>query len=156
MNMRRKYACEKWKRRRMCASARKDDMMEECMNGNNVCARLRLVSMCVFLKAWCEMHGGTNNNAEETSANTTRKRSSPGDCGQRRSVWSGGRQDVLRMHSRWFHKKQRGESRNQNQNRNQSWLTTKGHRRQRRRCRRTPDIDDQRNQKQRKDTIGGT
>ena len=41
---------EKWKRRRMCASARKDDMMEECMNGNNIFARWRLVSMCVFLK----------------------------------------------------------------------------------------------------------
>ena len=76
MNMRRKYACEKWKRRRMCASARKDDMMEECMNGNNVRARLRLVSMCVFrmrlatmcmfLKAWCKMHGRTNNDTDGT------------------------------------------------------------------------------------------
>ena len=35
----------------MCASARKHDSMEECMNGNDVCARLRLVSMCVFPKA---------------------------------------------------------------------------------------------------------
>ena len=34
----------------MCASARKDDMMEECMNGNNIFARWRLVSMCVFPK----------------------------------------------------------------------------------------------------------
>ena len=116
--------------------------------------------MCVFFKAWCKMHGETNNDADGTSASTTGKRSPPGDCGRRRSAWSRGRQDVLRMHKRWFQNKQRGESRNRdqnrNQNRNQGWLTTKVHRRRRRRCRRRPDIDDQRKQQHRKDTVGGT
>ena len=64
------------------------------MNGNDVCARLRLVSMCVF-EAWCKMHGWTNSDAKGTGASTTGKRSSPGDYGGRRSVWSRGRQDVL-------------------------------------------------------------
>ena len=45
------------------------------------------------------------------------------------------------MHGRWFQTKQRGESRNRNRNRNQnqSWLTLKGHRRWRRRCRPSSD-----------------
>ena len=34
----------------MCASARNDDAIVDCMNDNNVCVRLRLVSMCVFRK----------------------------------------------------------------------------------------------------------
>ena len=136
--------------------------MEECMNGNNVCARLRLVSicvfpkvvatMCVFSKAWCKMHGWINSNAEGTSANTTEKKSPPGDYGESRSVWSGDRHDVLRMHGQWFQKKKRAESWNQNQNQNPSRLTPKGQRRRRWRCRRKPDI----NQQRRKDTDGWT
>ena len=126
--------------------------MQVCDWCQCVCFRKRLATMYVFSKAWCKMHGGKNSNVEETNASTTGKRSPPGDCGRRRSVWSGGRQDVQRMHRRWFQKKQCGESRN----RNQSWLTMKGHRGRRRRCKRTPDINDQRNQRHRKDTVGGT
>ena len=136
--MRRKYACEKWKRRRMCASARKDDMMEECMNGNKVCARWRLVSMCVFPKA---VRGNVHISEsvvqdarqDRTSASTTGERRPPRDYGGRCNVWSGGWEDVLRMHRTGIgsvhsvQKKQRRENRNQNQNR----LTRKGQRRQR-------------------------
>ena len=122
------------------------------MNGNNVCARVfrkRLATMCVFSNAWCKMHGWTNSDAEGTGASTTGKRSPPGDCGESRSVWSRDRQDVLRMHGRWFQKKQHRESQNRIRNYNQTWLTPNGHRRRRRRCKSRPDIEDQRHQKPR-------
>ena len=42
------------------------------------------------------------NNTEGTGVSTTRKTSPPGDCGGRSNVWSRCRQEVLRMHGRWF------------------------------------------------------
>ena len=57
------------------------------------------------------------------------KRRPPGDCGGRRSVWSGGQQDMLRMHGTKI-----GSVHNVH-NQNQSRLTPKGRRGRRRRCR---------------------
>ena len=73
-------------------------------------------------------------------------------------MWSGGRQDVLRMHGTGIgsvhsvQKKQRGESRNQNQSR----LTPKGRRRLRMRDRCRPNIDGQKSKQRQKDTTGRT
>ena len=102
--------------------------MEECMNDNNVCARLRLVSMCVFPKAVSDNVRVLKSVVQDArldkqqrrwnQCNTTGKRSPPGDYGESRSVWSEDRQDVPRMHGQWFQKKQREESRNRNRNKN--------------------------------------
>ena len=57
----------------MCASARKDDMMQECMNRNNICVWLRLVSMCVFSKAVSNNVCVQESVLQETTKKTARR-----------------------------------------------------------------------------------
>ena len=127
----------------MCTSARNDDAMRERENGKDVHTRVWLVTMCVCLKAWCKMHGRTNNNGEGTDketpdisnveglgVSTNGKRSPPRDREGRSSVWGESQHEVLRMHARWFKKKYRGDNQNWNQEKK---ANNKGKSRRRRR-----------------------
>ena len=101
-------------------SAGNDNAMKEFMNGNGVCVRLRLVSMYVFPNAVSDnvrvrmrgarcTAGKTATQREPVQARLVREAHQE-TAVERRSVWSGGRQDVRRVHERWFQKKQRKES----------------------------------------------